>query len=264
MYFIGTSTIQDGAIAPLSDQQPIGLDGEIYELFRVEKGKALFLSDHLERLRNTLISNKKALPDYFDRLPSLIEWLIVCNLQQNCDVRICLTPSGTLQAGFVPSDYPTEKMYTEGVHCELLKAIRQCPNSKIYHAKMRSDAGNQQVKTGAYESVLVDEEGKITEGSRSNIFFVKDGELFTAPDEKVLGGIMRKKVLELAAKCQIIVNFVAIEANDVGQFDGAFLSSTPMRILPINKLSEHFYSVNVDVVKLLAQAMRNEIEQQTN
>ena len=44
---------------------------------------------------------------------------------------------------------------------------------------------------------------EITEGSRSNIFFLKDETLVTAPDNAVLNGITRKHILEICRENSI-------------------------------------------------------------
>ncbi len=49
----------------------------------------------------------------------------------------------------------------------------------------------------AYEALLVNEEGYITEGSRSNVFLIKDGVIYTPADRDVLLGITRAKVIDL-------------------------------------------------------------------
>lgn len=262
MYYIGKSIVLGGEIVPLKDQRPTGLDGETYEMLRVDGGRPLFLNDHLSRFEASLGAQGIAKPECWDKLPSLLEWLVLCNGMMDCDVRLCVSADGTFQAGFIPSVYPTDRDYREGVRCELLHAMREMPSAKIYHAQMRDEAAKQQKACKAYESVLVDRDGRMTEGSRSNIFFVKDGELITAPDAMVLHGIMRKKVLELADKCGIRVRFDAPEAKSMGEFDGAFLSSTPMRILPIRQIGETDYNVGAAATQTLMKALAAEIAEQ--
>ncbi len=260
MYFIGTSIILNNEILPLAEQLPIGQSGEIYELFRVEDGKALFLDDHLQRFHDCLERNDRILLVDFDKLRSLVSWLLVCNPQRNCNVRMSLSAENILQVGFIPSEFPSENMYAEGVRCDFLSATRTNPNDKIYHPDMRKFAEKQQHTLDIYESLLVDKDNNITEGSRSNIFFVKDKQLFTAPDEMVLGGIMRKKVLEISEKRQIFVNFVPVKSTEIFKYESAFLTSTPMRVLPIKRIGK----INYDVDNQLVRAIINDIQLQIN
>lgn len=262
MYYIGNSIILNGEISPLSQQRPTGLDGETYEMLRIDGGRPLFLADHMARFEGSVAAQGCSLPACWHKVPALIDWLILCNGLSNCDVRFCLSADGTFQVGFVTSHYPTPQQYAEGVHCELLSAIREKPTAKIYHASMRQAASVQQDDCSAYESILVNEQKKVTEGSRSNIFFIRGKQLFTAPNEMVLHGIMRKKVLELAQKCQFVVNFAAQKTDEIMHFDAAFLSSTPMRILPIATIGETHYDVQNTAIRQLMSALGDEIEAQ--
>lgn len=262
MYFIGNSIIKNDSIAPLSEQRITGIDNEVYELFRVEEGHPIFLSDHIQRFSNSLKTANRQIPEDFDKLKLLIDWLILCNGIKNSDVRLCLSPDGLFQGGFVPSVYPTKQMYKNGVNCSILNAIREHPTAKIYHAEMRTEAAEQQKCDDVYESILVDVDGLVTEGSRSNIFFVKDEKLFTAPTGKVLGGIMRKKIAEICQKERIEIDYVDIPLTTIEQFEAAFISSTPARILPIKSIAKLQYDVNNALIHRLIESMEEEVKKQ--
>lgn len=262
MYYIGNSIIKGNEIAPLKDQRFTGVDGELYELFKVEDGKPLFLSDHLARFSASIISNGRKLPDSFDRLSQLIDYLILVNGKKTCNVRLCLSADDLFQGGFVPSDYPTEQMYKEGVRCMVLNAVREQPAAKIYHANMRQTAQRQQAEENVFESILVNESGQVTEGSRSNIFFVKDDVLYTAPDDKVLGGIVRKKLIESCQRNSIKVEFSAIFVEDIEKYNAAFITSTPVCILPISSIIGErcaTYDVENSLVRKVMDLMKENI-----
>ena len=62
---------------------------------------------------------------------------------------------------------------------------------------MRSRADAAIAAVGYYEVALVNHQQKITEGSRSNLFFIDGaGTVLTAPLGDVLGGITRQVILE--------------------------------------------------------------------
>ena len=262
MYFIGTSIIRYTEIAPLHEQRETGADNEVYELFRIESGKPLFLDDHLQRFENSLRTAQRQLPLQISHLKQLIDWLILCNVIKDCDIRMCLSPDGLFQAGFVTSVYPTKQMYAEGVKCSVLNAIREHPTAKIFHAEMRSEAAQQQSSDNVYESILVDTEGFVTEGSRSNIFFVSGAKLVTAPDERVLSGIMRKKIIEICRNEKIEIEYMNIPLSSINQYDAAFISSTPSRILPINAIAGCKYRADNPLVVRLMNVMQSIIDKQ--
>lgn len=262
MYFIGTSIIKDGEIAPLSDQIETGADGEIYELFRVENKRPVFLKEHLARFKNTLKVAGKTL-ECFDKIESLVEWLLLCNTIKDCNIRLCLSRNGLFQGGFVASSFPTKQMYDSGVRVGILKAMREKPQAKIYHADMRSKADKQQESTETYESLLVDKNGNITEGSRSNVFFIKGETLFTAPDNLVLGGIIRQKVLDICRRKGIKTVMQSVAVDSIADYDAAFISSTPARVLPIVMIGETPLARNNNTLNLIMDELEHEVNLQT-
>ncbi len=260
MQYIGNSIIIDGKIEPATDQTPIGRDNEIYEVLRVENGCPLFLSDHIARWTSSLQSRNIPSPNWLNKLPELIDWLVLCNGNRDCDMRIVSTDDGHTQCGFVETIYPTKERYRLGVDCSLLHAERSCPQSKIFHSQMRQQAHEQQTQQKAYESLLVNTDGFITEGSRSNVFFIlPDNTLLTAPDSAVLGGIVRKQILELCNVNNVNVKYSLLHTNELSEVVGAFLSSTPMRILPIRSVSNVTFKAPHPVCQKLMDAMQNKV-----
>ena len=68
----------------------------------------------------------------------------------------------------------------------------------------------------------------LSEASRANVFFVKDGRIIT-PAENILKGITRKYILELDSS----ISVENIEAKSIYDFDEVFLTSTSRDITPV-------------------------------
>lgn len=263
MEFIGSCIIKDGSIEPVDEQSHIGDDNEVYEVLRIESGRPLFLAEHLDRWRNSMKALALELPKWTDSFDTIIGWLIACNTLPDCDMRIVASADGGIQCGYVQTIYPSPEMYRDGVKVELLNAERENPKLKIFHAGMRSEASRQQASSGAYESLLVNKDGRITEGSRSNVYFInKQGAVFTAPDADVLGGIMRKHVLGICKANSVEVNFQMVKTEEIANFDSAFLSSTPMRILPIKEIDSKSMDVKNSALRLIMDEMENLVAKQ--
>ena len=98
---------------------------------------------------------------------------------------------------FIEPIFPTTEQYRCGVKGILFHAERKNPESKVINHKLRSAIYHRLILEGAYEALLVNEKNMITEGSRSNIFFLKGETLVTAPDNLILNGITRKHILEI-------------------------------------------------------------------
>jgi D-alanine transaminase len=91
-------------------------------------------------------------------------------------------------------------------------------------------------RNGAAEALFV-RNGKMLEGAGSNLFFVRNGVIYTAPANRyILGGITRKFVLELAGKEGIAVREEALPLDELPTVDEVFVTSTTQEILPIQKV----------------------------
>lgn len=266
MRYIGNSIIKDGSIEPSEEQDPIGNDNEVYEVLRVDSGHALFLQDHLTRWSNSMKATGRGMPDWAKKMPQLIDWLIICNGITDCDMRVTASDNGSVQCGFLETEFPSAEQYANGVTCQLLRAERPDPSLKIFHSTMRSAAAQQQRETGAYESLLVNAKGQITEGSRSNVYFIDDaGQIHTAPDGTVLGGIMRMKVIEACQNQPAVpLIFECVEAAGIGSFKAAFLSSTPMRVLPICKIGDVEFDPENKTLKHVIEGVAKLVAEQIN
>ena len=263
MYFIGSSIIKDSEIAPLSSQRLTGEDGEVYELLRIEKGKPIFLADHLARFGSSIEKASLQRPEVFEKLPQLIDWLTLCNGMMDNDLRLCLSRDGLFQAGFVKSSYPTAAQYSEGVACELMEAQRIEPTAKIYHAEMRKKAMQLQTKNNIFETLLVDTQGLITEGSRSNVFFVSGDTLYDVPQDRILHGIIRDKVLEICMRHNIKVVNQEVQSTHIADYDACFITSTPVRILPVAAIGNCHFDIKNPILTTLMAELNREIAKQT-
>jgi D-alanine transaminase len=86
---------------------------------------------------------------------------------------------------------------------------------------------------GMKECIFV-REGMITEGSRSNIFLVADGTLYTHPEsEYILSGVTRKNIIRLAKESGIEVREMPFPEKDLGRVQEAFISNTSAEVTPV-------------------------------
>lgn len=92
----------------------------------------------------------------------------------------------------------------------------------------------QRAKTaGAFEAVFV-RNGEITEGAVSNVMVVRKGVVITAPeDHRILAGVTRRLVLDLARKHGLPVEERAIPVEEFRQADEVFLTGTTVEVLPV-------------------------------
>ncbi|MCG6186350.1 aminotransferase class IV [Maribellus maritimus] len=240
------------SMQPVSSFVPSENEGGIYEVLRVVDGIPLFLEDHLDRFYASAEIAGKIIRFSEIQIENLLNQLIEYNEVKTGNILISC--KNNLKAFFIAHNYPTPEMIKNGVSCGILKAERENPNAKVFQTTVRQQANQLIEENGFYEVLLVDGEARITEGSRSNVFFVKDNFLFTPPAGEVLLGITRQKVLDLAIKNDLKYSEEDILLRDISSFDAVFLSGTSPKILPVNKIENFFYNTQNSVVTKLIES----------
>ncbi len=87
-------------------------------------------------------------------------------------------------------------------------------------------------------ALLMDPDGFIAEGTGNNFFIVKDGVVITPEPRNILRGISRDYVIQvLCPQLGIKVLEKNIETYDVYTADEAFLTSTPLCMLPVTRFN---------------------------
>lgn len=90
---------------------------------------------------------------------------------------------------------------------------------------------------GYDEIVLVDEDGHLAEGPTTNLFLVDaKGDLLTPPSEKVLHGVTRAAVIELAKAEGIAIREAQIKPEALLNASEAFLTGTTAGVWPIESV----------------------------
>jgi D-alanine transaminase len=97
-------------------------------------------------------------------------------------------------------------------------------------------ARQQAVERGAADAILV-RDGRLTEGTASNVFVVRDGILLTPPkDQFILPGITRDLVLELAAANNMAYHEQYLSREVLTKADEVWLTSSTKEILPVTSV----------------------------
>ena len=157
----------------------------VYEVVRINEGAALYIEEHIERMKKSaeLIGVKLEMDDI--EIKGHIRRLIETNGEHDMNVKLLVanfTDEGfDFAAYFIKSFYPPAHMYEEGIHTILYRSERENPHAKLVNIEQRESINRKRQQEGAFEAILVNEKGYVTEGSRSNLFFVKDSKVHTPP-----------------------------------------------------------------------------------
>jgi branched-chain amino acid aminotransferase len=261
-------TLKDGKIAeselPVFDPQEFG---QIYDVFRIENGRPIFLEDHLQRLFSGLLQSQIEVHFTLEELRNKLFQLIKEShaLNGNIKIEVLFKTSNremySWRAGFIATTYPDQEMYEKGVDCCLLERERENPKVKLANPQLRQESDLLRKNQLVYETIL-HSNGVVTEGSRTNIFFIRKNELWTAPDNLVLPGTIRKKVIDIAQSISIPIYFYPVNVQDLDQMHGAFITGTSPRVLPICSIDDITYIVPHPLTSLIIQKLQGLVSEQ--
>ncbi len=151
----------------------------------------LELERHLERLN----ASADELGFRFDRHAARNELQAATfGRRERAMVRLLLSPTGTMAIQVKHYEAPRES--------PVLVAVRPLPvESSDFRLRHKTtdrrfyDRARQE--DGAYETIFVDQDGHLTEGSRTSIFVERDGRLLTPPASRgLIPGILRAKLID--------------------------------------------------------------------
>lgn len=217
----------------------------LYEVIRVMQGVPVFFEDHMERMEHSALVSGISLWLSDEEVRGILAELVKRNQEPNGNIRVVfnIQPSGSQHflAYYCPHFYPTQDQYRQGVEVMVYMAERQNPTAKLLNMGLRLEVYKAVIESGVYEALLVNRQGQITEGSRSNVFFVRNGKIFTAPDQMVLKGISRKYVLQFLEKEGIHVCMEPLHLDELENAEAAFLTGTSSRVLPVNRIGNQSF-----------------------
>jgi len=261
----GKKYILNGNLQPaeMFDKSLIYEGNSVYEVLRMTRGNPIFFSDHMERLGTSVKLQKKKILADIPTLRDAIINLSRSDKKRESNLKIVFNYNGDAYNWliyYIEPIYPTELQYRNGVKGILFFAERKDPESKVINHKLRSSIYHKLILEGGYEAILVNENNLITEGSRSNIFFLKGETLVTAPDNVILNGITRKHVLQICSEHKIRVEFSCVSADNIRDYDAVFMTGTSPMVLPFNCIGDKYFNVRLPLVERLRKFYLEKVE----
>lgn len=237
----------------------------IYEIIRIIDGVPIYLEDHLGRMFESAKLLGKSMDVSESYIREYIKMVIKNNKIDMNNIKLLWGEADKVGEVFmvysVESFYPPKEYYDNGIKTILYNHERDNPNAKVQVASFKEDVAKKMKDADAFEALLVRDDGYIPEGSRSNIFFVKEDSLYTAPKDEILLGITRKHMFKIADMLNIKIVEESIHAEDLNKIDGAFITGTSINMLPIsiidnieinsakNKIIGELNKVYMDLIK---------------
>nr|WP_093669694.1 D-amino-acid transaminase [Sporolactobacillus nakayamae] len=223
----------------------------IYEAMMVYSGRIFLLEPHMKRLERSARELSLSLPYSVGHLTENIKKLIELNNLEDGVVYFQITRGAAPRQHFFPDNTPTVITGSVSVRTRDLtsrpKGIKACLADDIRwlrcDIKTLNLLGNVLAKqkahvSGAGEAIL-HRESTVTEGSSSNVFIVKNGQLVTHPaDHFILNGITRLFVFDLAKQLDIPYVERKFTVDELLDADEVFITSTSNEVNPVLQIDD--------------------------
>lgn len=225
-----------------------------FETIWVKKNTAVFLEEHLNRLKKAALFFK-FLPDETaaDKWSSLQKQKISDYLKQNPMENgvLKLTLSDKNLSLTSRKNTYTKEQYEKGFSLDYSKILRN-ETSPFTYMKTLNYADNilekrLAKKRGYDEPIFLNTKGELCEGATTNLFFVSGKELFTPSLScGLLNGILRQYILKNYSVRECI-----IRPEQVPEFDEMFVTNSLLGIMPVSRLGDHSFCCHSVTKKLM-------------
>lgn len=264
MIFLNNKLVRkDRAVISVFDHGFLYGDG-IYETLRAYNGIVFKLDEHIQRLYRSASLIQLAVQKDADAIKKAVYQTLRANRLREAVIRVTVS-RGAGPAGLDPElckkptfviftskfrEYPGQ-FYQNGVPVSIVKTRRNSISALNPQIKSLNFLNNVLAKIeakreNAFEALMLNYRGYLAEGTVSNVFFLKDGILFTPGlAAGILGGITRKAILDIARKCGFKINQGKFRKTAIYGADEVFLSNTTMEVMPVSR---------IDNVRIAAEA----------
>lgn len=258
----GETFYYNGSIYPVTDNltEELSRPSDLrtyYETVRVVDGVLLYVEDHMDRLTKS-VEGLEGFPVDIEGILEAAKSYVASSGIRSGNIRIVLTNSQLLIHS-VDIKLPTEEMFRSGINTSLLKWERQTPNVKVFRGDYKNTVNSKFAEENEhglpFELVLADNEDRIYEGSMSNLFVIRDGKVYSAPDSKILIGITRRRVIEALRRAGTELYEGMFTLSELEGTDSAlFVSSTPFDILPVRYVDGYsFDSADNELLQMISR-----------
>ena len=225
-----------------------------FETFRTYEGHVLLFQAHLDRLRRALSEYRINMPYDEAEILAVIERLNEAAGGNDGYFRLNVS-AGVHEIGLAPASYPTPNVIlfrkdlpvaVPGVEKSgvWLETVRNDPESTVRHKShnfLNNVRGRLELPSlKDVEGLFVTKEGFVAEGVTSNVFWVKNGVLFTpAIETGILPGTTRSFVMQIAKSVDINVREGLYMKEDAENADELFVTNAVQELVPLMRIGKH-------------------------
>lgn len=216
----------------------------VYEALRTFDGRIKFLEEHVDRLFESAVAMGLHMPYTKKQVIKFTEELVRRRFEEiglrskELRIRYQLTSGkDSVRRGKI-KDF-TFVITADEFACDVKESVkvvtldieRVRPEIKSTSMIANILCKNYARENGAYESLMINHNGLVTEGTFTNIFMAKDDVLKT-PKEGMLCGITRGSILKIA-RGKMSVRECKIRKAELYVADEIFLTNSTMGVIPV-------------------------------
>ncbi|WP_027410156.1 aminodeoxychorismate lyase [Anoxybacteroides tepidamans] len=244
---------EEARISPFDHGFMYGLGA--FETFRTYKGHPFLLDDHIKRLNESLLELNISLTLRRDEVMGIINRLLEANQLNDAYIRFNVS-AGVGDIGLHTGEYakptviaymkPLPLFFSAEKTCKILKTRRNSPEGERRlksHHYLNNILGKREIGNDPQmEGVFLSEKGFLAEGIVSNLFWVRNGVVYTPSLETgILNGITRQFLLELLSVLKIHYEEGLYSVNELETAEEVFLTNSIQEIVPVSQVDEHSY-----------------------
>lgn len=245
----------------------------VYETVRTYAGRPFLLDRHLTRLQRSADRLAIPLPGGVSGIEREITRTLGAANNADAVVRVCVTRG--MRPGLVNLDSETaadptlvvivrpftgldSATYAEGVKLAVVSVVRNDmaaldPAIKSGNYLNNILALREARGRDAFECVMLNQHGHLTEGSTSNVFLVRGGRLCTpAMSCGLLDGITRAFVIGVAREHGEPVDEVELTRDDLLNAEEVFITSSLKEVLPVTRVDDRVIGLGTPGARTVA------------
>ncbi|BCB01948.1 aminodeoxychorismate lyase [Bacillus sp. KH172YL63] len=245
---------EQATISPFDHGYLYGLG--VFETFRTYDGHPFLIRDHLERLRSGLKELNIATDLDEEKVIGTVRELLIKNGLKDAYCRFNVSGGqGEIGLRTDPYEKPTVILFQKGLPASaplkekegvFLNLRRNTPETgerlKSHHYLNNIAAKREIGPSPDKEGIFLTGEGYLCEGITSNLFWIKDGTLYTPTVETgLLNGITRRFILALSDQLKLPAETGAFREDCLLEADEVFFTNSVQEIIPVNRIGNRDY-----------------------
>ncbi|RXJ01085.1 4-amino-4-deoxychorismate lyase [Anaerobacillus alkaliphilus] len=236
----------------------------VFETFRIYNGHPFLLDDHFQRL----VSSLRELNIHYsmdkEQILQILNRLLLLNNLTDAYVRFNISageaPIGLQTEAYVKPNViifmkPLNAPLAREKKAVLLNTVRNTPEGEIRyksHHYLNNIFGKREAPAFDTEGIFLTKEGFLAEGVVSNLFWVKNGQVFTPSVQTgILNGITRRFVMSILKLNKISCREGFYKKNELLEADEIFVTNSIQEVVAITVVDNQRLTAENNLTKFL-------------